>query len=186
MQKVLWSPWAQLSTSRLLLLLLPPPIPLLRFCFRVTTPSAQDLCGCSIAAGEPGSRRTMRGLKRARKRSRDFQEPSAFLSPEYFIACMPKAPHIKSHVSGGPRTLHKSPSAHARTRTLARTHVRGVARMNTQRTGVPGAGLFSEQSDIYRKGKEGRRRRKVVGRGRGEEEEKEEEREVCYDSSGSD
>lgn len=32
--------------------------------------------------------------------------------------------------------------------------------MNTQRTGVPGAGLFSEQSDIYRNGKEGRRRRR--------------------------
>lgn len=47
--------------------------------------------------------------------------------------------------------------AAVRTHAYASTYTRERgARMNTQRTGVPGAGLFSERSDIYRKGKEGR------------------------------
>lgn len=155
MQKVLWSPWATTLHQQPAALPPPPllPNPLLHFCFRVTTRSARDPVDVFITAGKAGRRPTEGERTNTEKTRGDFQESSAFLSPEYFIACMPKAPHIHSHVRA--HTLHKSPSAHTHARVPSCTHTRERgARMNTQRTGVPGAGVFSEQSDIYRKGKE--------------------------------
>lgn len=75
-----------------------------------------------------------------------------------FHACMPKAPRIHTE-----RTLC--------TKTTEDTHAgtRGIMLEHTS-TGVPGAGWFSEQSDIYRSERE--KRGGTVG-------------EVCYDSSGS-
>lgn len=137
-------------------------------------------CGCSSAAGEPGR---CERIKRGRKRSRDFQEPGVPSSHLNISSRACQKLHTSTHTFRAAQSAQKPQCArtHAYTRTYTRE--RG-ARMNTQRTGVPGAGLFSEQSDIYRKGKEGRRGRKRWWWLGGEEEE--EEREVCYDSSGSD
>lgn len=70
-------------------------------------------------------------------------------------ACRKLRASTRTFVRGGRTPGTKAP-ARVCTHAYAGTYTRERgARMNTQRTGVPGAGLFSEQSDIYRKGKEG-------------------------------
>lgn len=66
-------------------------------------------------------------------------------------ACIPEAPHIHSHLNVTLSTLH----GEKKKKTFRKIHVSDAC-MKTQSTGVPGAGLFWEQSDIYRSEREKR------------------------------
>lgn len=77
-------------------------------------------------------------------RREGFRDRSPLLSPEHCMARM----HANS--STEPFTLNICTRERAREREReSPTHVSDAC-MNTLRTGVPGAGLFSGQSDIYR------------------------------------
>lgn len=116
--------------------------------------------GSIIAQRAPAERRRNAGEKEISR----TRVPACHLNIS-FHACMPKAPHIHTeHTLSAPKTFRTKD-----TNTHTHTHVQGSMLEHTS-TGVPGAGCFSEQSDIYRSERKG----EEVLWG-----------EVCYDSSGS-